>query len=409
MRTVNTTRAALLGAALLIGTGAALAQDWPQWRGPNRDNHVTGFKEPKTWPKTLKQDWKVTVGDGESSPVMAGDKIYVFARQGGDEVIWCLDAGSGKEIWKDKYAATAVKGPAAPHPGTRSTPSVGEGKVCTLGVNGTVSCWDAATGKFLWRKEKGNPKFYTSSSPIIADGKCIVFAGALTAFDLANGEEKWKWSAGAPYGSPVLATIEGVLQIVTPAVGKLAGINLANGKPLWDVTIGTDYWSNYSTPIIDGSTVIYSEPVLPGKGKTGGKTRAFKVEKKGDAFSATQLWEKPLAAHGYHTPLLKGNLLFGVNTAKNFFCMDVKTGNVLWTDKTSAGDCGCILDTGSVLLAQCGDNRLLVVEPSDKGFKEIAHYQVGDGPTWAVPIVAGNHVYVKSKGKDGTLTMYTLE
>ena len=73
-------------------------QDWPQWRGPNRDNHVVGFTAPKIWPKELAQTWKVKVGLGEASPVLVGDKIYVFARQGGDEVTRACDAISGKEI-----------------------------------------------------------------------------------------------------------------------------------------------------------------------------------------------------------------------------------------------------------------------------------------------------------------------
>src|SRR5881227_926265 len=92
-----------------LGAGAA---DWPQWRGPNRDNKVVGFTAPATWPKELTQKWKVTVGLGDSSPVLVGDKVYVFTRQGEDEVTSCLDAASGKVVWQDKYAAEAVRGPA---------------------------------------------------------------------------------------------------------------------------------------------------------------------------------------------------------------------------------------------------------------------------------------------------------
>src|SRR5438445_251439 len=152
---------------VLLGAAGVRADDWPQWRGPNRDNIVKGFNEPKTWPKTLTQKWKVTVGVGESSPLLVGDKLFVFARQGGDEVILCLDAVSGKEIWKDDYTAPPVKGAASPHPGTRATPVVAEGKICTFGASGIVSCVDIATGKMVWRKDtKSFPQFYTSSSPI---------------------------------------------------------------------------------------------------------------------------------------------------------------------------------------------------------------------------------------------------
>ena len=396
---------------LTISAGCLLAQDWPQWRGPNRDNHLVGFTAPKAWPKDLTVKWTVPVGLGESSPVMVGDKIYVFARQGDEEVTWCLDAATGKEVWKDKYAAAAVTNQAKGFPGTRSTPAVGEGKVCTLGVGGVVSCLDAATGKVVWRKEKSKPTFYSSTSPIIADGKCIVFAGALTAFDLASGAEKALWSAQAPYGSPVLMTVDGVKQVVTPAFGALAGVGLADGKELWQVKLGTNYQNNYSTPLIYGDTVIYSETPAGKKGGPGG-TMALKIAKKDGAFTATELWKKPLAAAGYHTPLLKGDLVFGVNTAMNFYCMDAKTGDTLWTDKEKQGQCGCILDAGSVLLALSSDQQLIVFEPSSKEYKEIARYKVGDDETWAVPIVTGNRIYVKDDGKKkkiGSLTLLTIE
>ena len=86
------------------------------------------------------------MGSGDATPALVGDKLYVFARPGDDEVTLCLNAGDGKELWRDKYAAQAVTGAAARHPGPRSSPAVAEGKVVTLGVGGVLSCLDAATG-----------------------------------------------------------------------------------------------------------------------------------------------------------------------------------------------------------------------------------------------------------------------
>jgi len=132
--------------------------------------------------------------------------------QGDEESPCCLNAADGKEIWKDKHEAETVEGPAANigggFKGTRSTPAVAEGKVCTLGVGGVVSCLDAATGKeSLAPRNKSKPMFYTSSSPIIVDGKCIVYVEKLTAYDPASGDTKWEAPVGGRrMASPVLAT-----------------------------------------------------------------------------------------------------------------------------------------------------------------------------------------------------------
>jgi outer membrane protein assembly factor BamB len=87
---------------LLLSAGGALAQDWPQWRGPNRDNKVVGFVAPKSWPKELTKKWTAPVGKGEASPVLLGDKVFTFGRIDGNEVAICLDAATGKEVWKEK-------------------------------------------------------------------------------------------------------------------------------------------------------------------------------------------------------------------------------------------------------------------------------------------------------------------
>jgi outer membrane protein assembly factor BamB len=401
-------RGLLVGGVFLAACCQAVAQDWPQWRGPNRDSKITGFIAPKTWPTELTKKWSVTVGLGESSPVLVGDKLYVFSRLGGDEVTLCLDAATGKEVWREKYEATAVKGPAAPHPGPRSTPAVADGKVCTLGVAGVVSCLDASSGKIVWRKDtNAKPQFFTSYSPIIVDGKCVVYAGALTAYDLTTGEPKWEWKGGgAPYGSPVLMTVAGTKQLATPTLGALAGIGLADGKPLWEVKVSGSYNNTMSTPVVDGQTVYFSE--------ADSAIIGLKIEKKGDAFAAKELWKKTPAAHKYNTPVLRDGLLFGISTKRNFFCKDAKTGDSLWpadkADTTQRGECGNILDAGSVLFASSSDGYLVVLEPSSKECKELAKYKVSErsgleGP-WALPIIAGKRIFVKDKD---TLTLWTIE
>jgi outer membrane protein assembly factor BamB len=401
----NAMRALTVLAGSMVLFGSARAQDWPQWRGPNRDNKVAGFKAPTSWPKALTQKWKIDIGPGEASPVLVGDKLYVFTRKGSDEVILCLDATSGKELWKDAYGAVAVGGAAKAHPGPRSSPAVAEGKVCTLGVGGVVSCLDASSGNVVWRKNtKSWPKFYTSSSPLIADGKCIVYADALTAYDLSSGDAKWQWKGGGtPYGSPMLMTVDGVKQIVTPTTGAVAGIGLADGKPLWQVKFGSGYNDSMVTPIVDGANVIWLA-------QDGGSV-AITIEKGQDGFTAKPLWKKGQGAHKYNTPVLHDGLLFGLSPKRTVFCMDAQSGEPLWADKTSPrGECGHILDAGPVLLVVTSDAQLVVLEPNNKEYKEIAHYPVGektglDGP-WSCPIIAGNRIYVRDRE---SLTLWTIE
>jgi outer membrane protein assembly factor BamB len=412
MSNAKRTTAVLAGCVLLLGATCARAQDWPQWRGPNRDNKVVGFTEPKTWPKELTKKWSVKVGLGDASPVLVGAKIYTFTREGGDEVIRCVDAAKGTELWSDKYAAAPASVPMGGHTGPRSSPAVADGKVCTFGVDGVLSCLDAEKGKLLWRKDtKARPQFYTAASPIIVDGKCIAYTGSsgrgaskgdIVAYDLAGGEEKWKWSGEGPgYGSPVLMTVDKTKMLVTLTDKSLVGIGAADGKLLWQTAYKSRY--NSETPIVDGSNVICS----------GAGTVAYKVEKKDDKFTANQVWKKSTAAGIYNTPVLKDGLLYGLAGGRGgttIFCLKADTGDEAWADKTTRGECGAILDAGTVLLALTSNGELVAFRPSNKGYEEVAKYKVcdktGRDGVWAYPIVAGNRVFVKD---NDTLTLWTIE
>jgi hypothetical protein len=214
-------------AVIILSPTPLFAQDWPQWRGPNRDGSVaTRIAE---WPKTLKEEWKVTVGLGHASPVIAGNRIYVFARQGEDETLLCLDAATGKEIWKTSEPISYTMHPAAVGhgKGPKSTPVVSGGNVFTLGISGVLAAHDAKTGKLKWRHEfseqypKTSPLFGTAMSPIVDRGLLIAHVGghdkgALTAFDVETGAVKWTNELDGPaYASPIIVTLAGVRQIVT--------------------------------------------------------------------------------------------------------------------------------------------------------------------------------------------------
>ena len=258
----------LLAGALVISCNTTLtAQDWPQWRGTNRDGIVKGFITPGSWPPELTMQWSKTIGAGDATPLLVGEHLYLFTRQDDNEVILCLDAGSGDELWRNDYKAAAVTGAASRHPGPRSTPALSGGKIVTLGATGILSCLDAATGKLIWRKDPFPgvvPMFFTAMSPVILDGLCIAQLGgagngAMIAYDMNSGEERWRWSGEGPdYGSPVLLKTDGVTQIITPTEKSIVGVDLADGKLLWQLPFAPVRRAyNAATPIVSGNTVFY--------------------------------------------------------------------------------------------------------------------------------------------------------
>ena len=398
MRNMNRTITAVAG-LLAISASCALAQDWPQWRGPNRDAKASGFTAPQTWPKELTQKWKVTVGLGDATPALVGNKLYVFVRQDADEVIRCLDAANGKELWQEKYAAQAVSGAPSPHSGPRSSPAVADGKVLTIGVGGVLSCVDAASGKLLWRKDDFTgawPKFFTASSPIVTGGLCIAQLGSesnggIVAYDLATGDQKWKWTGdGTAYASPDLLTVEGTKMVVTLTAKKIVGLGVADGKLLWEAPFpvqGMNY--NAATPIVEGQTVIFAG--------AGRGTKAVKIEKTADGFAAKELWSNPDNGVQFNSPVLKGGQIYGLSQKSVIFCLDAKDGKTLWTAELGGRGFGSIVDAGSALLALTPKGELVVFEPSDKEYKKLATYKVADTETYAYPVAAGKGVFVKEK------------
>ena len=178
---------------------------------------------------------------------------------------------------------------------------------------------------------------------------------------------------------------------------------------LWKVDLGaTDYFSNYSTPLIEGDTVYFAIAAGGKKGAGGGGIIALKIEKDGDKFKAVQLWKKSTAIDKYLTPVYKDGLIFGITPGtRYFFCVDAKTGEKLWTDDKKRGECGAILDAGKVLISLTSDKQLVAFEPSKEKYKELAKYQVSESETWSVPIIAGNRFFVKDKA--GYLTLWSLE
>ena len=398
----------LSGLALIGLADPALAQDWPQWRGPNRDARVTGFDAPKSWPGQLNQKWKIEVGNADATPALVGDRLYVFSREETDEVTQCLDAATGKQIWIDKYAANPATGPAGQHPGPRSSPTVAEGKIVTLGVRVDLSCLDAATGKVIWRKNDfhGWPKFFTSMSPIIVNGLAVAHLGgetnsAIVAYDLNSGAQKWQWTGDGPaYDSPVLLTLDAVKLIVVQTDKKIVALDAASGKLDWQIDFAPKGMAhNTATPIVDGQTLIYTG--------AGRGTAAVKFEKSGDAITTKELWSNPALAPQFASPVLKIGLLYGLSQRGQFYCLDAKTGKTAWVEAEGGrGGFGSIIDAGPVLMALTPKSQLIVFQPGGKEYTQLASLKVADNPTYGYPVVAGKRIFVEDQE---SVTLWTLE
>jgi len=194
--------------------------DWTQWRGPNRNGNIAGLAAPAAWPDTLTQKWRVEVGHGYASPIVVGDRVYVFSRRGDNEGMSAHDIASGKELWRAGYDAPYKMHSAATahNQGPKSTPVYANGKLLSIGMTGVVTAWDAASGKQLWQKPGADvvPLYTTHAFSPMVDGNNVIFhvgghgKGALTALDINSGTARWSWPGDGPsYGSPVMVTIGG--------------------------------------------------------------------------------------------------------------------------------------------------------------------------------------------------------
>jgi len=398
----------------LVVTQIASAQDWSQWRGPNRDGVVKDFAAPAQWPEKLKLIWKTEVGSGYSSPVVSKDKAWIHTRKGEEETLSCLDLKTGKLLWSKSYPVAFTKNQYAKEmgKGPNSTPALYDGKIYTLGVTAILSCFDANTGELKWRKDFGAPdtsKMFcgTSFSPIVDQGNLIVYVGddikggSMFAFDPATGNERWKWMGEGPgYASPIVVELGGARQIVTMTDKSVISIEAKTGKLLWRLAWPDEWNENIVTPILYKNTLIFS-------GVRKG-TMAVQVAKNGAEWTTKQVWHKPEITMYMNSPVLEGDHLFGMLTKRKgqYFCLEAATGKVLWTTEGREGYNATILNAKDALLILTDDANLIVAKKSAKGFEQIAKYSVADSPTFAHPVVMGKRILIKD---DAAMALWGLE
>jgi outer membrane protein assembly factor BamB len=400
---------ALFAAAL---GSVVTAQDWPQWRGPARDGHIEGFREPSSWPKELTKRWSLDVGAGYATPILVGNTMYVFTRVGDDETMRALDAAAGKERWRTSYPAPFKMNPAtAPHgPGPKSTPAFANNRLFTLGISGIVTAWDATNGRRLWQRPAGpvEPLYHTGMSPVVVGDLVIVHVGghdngALTAFDAATGKERWSWTGDGPaYSSPLLFTLSGTPQIVTFTQKYFVGVSAADGKLLWRRPYTTPSTTTSQTPILYKDTVIEM-------GRNNGVTAFRASPPKGGAgeWATTNVWHTDDVSMHLSDAVAIDGVLFGLShlNSGQYFALDLDTGRVLWKSEARQANHAAIARAGNTIFSLEDDSDLVVLRNSRERFDPIARYKVAPTDTWTQPVVSGNRIFVKDVS---SLTLWTI-
>lgn len=377
----------------------AIAQDWPQFLGPNRNSTSAQKGILRTWPASGPEVlWTANVGPGYGGPVIKDGKVYLLDRDDktGD-IMRCFDFNTGKELWKYSYNAPG----SVMFPGSRSVPAVDDKYVYSVGHNGDMYCIDIKTQKPVWNKNIWTD-FGGEKLPIWAVAQCPLLYGDMVivapqapqagviAYNKASGKIVWKtdYLGNESYASPAIVKIDGKDQIVAvgsstnpfgnrdkpQTKGRIVGLDPANGKILWDY----DQWECHIS--VPSAVDAGNNKVLIAGGYEHG-VLMLQVAKKADGtFGATQLFQHN--EFGDHTkpPILHNGYFyaqFSTNSKRDgLACMDMN-GKVLWrTLRNPLFDKGSMILADGVLLATDGKKGLYVIEPSPEGYKPLASAEI---------------------------------
>jgi outer membrane protein assembly factor BamB len=402
------------GLSTLLGAdpSTSLGAGWTQWRGPARDGVIASFTPPAAWPDTLVKRWSVDVGIGYATPIVVSDRVYQFSRIGENETMTAFDAATGTQLWQGAYPAEfTMNSVAAAHgKGPKSTPTFFDGRLYSIGMTGTVTAWDAASGKPLWRKP-GDPKNVPATtthacSPLVEGGSVIFHLGgdnngALTAFDLVSGAEKWQWTGDGPgYGSPVIAEVAGVRQLITITQGKVVGIEASTGALLWERPLAGPAKINSMTPVVSEATVMVSG--------NGSPLIAFTIGRTGTQWSTETIWENADLRVSWSDVVIAGDALIGLSSRNSgqYVGVDLTSGTTLWTSAPRLGPKSARQRAGSLIFILEADGELVVARESKTAFDVVKRYKVADQETWSQPAISGNRTFVKDVS---TLTLWTLD
>ncbi|MEQ1858337.1 MAG: PQQ-binding-like beta-propeller repeat protein [Chthoniobacteraceae bacterium] len=389
----------------------ARADDWPQWRGPQRD----GVWRESFPVEGVKIVWRAPVGAGWASPSVADGRVFVadaeLVKPTARERVQGFDATSGKVLWTYAYDVSYPEWAFSPDQanGPAATPVVVDGKVYALGGSGEVLCLAAATGELLWRKDLGKeykvPTLQCRPSPLIDGDLLIMHPGAkpgacVLALDRHTGREVWKaLNESVSNSSPIIITSGGERQLIVWTGESVASLDPANGTTFWREPMTTSSNDDIATPVWSGDRLLISGLM-------------FKLDARKPAASIVWPENRGVSKRvlsNTSTPMLAGDLVFSATNRGDLVCLDATTGAELWkTDKATDHKSG-----PSIHLTQHGDafflynnlGELIRARLTRTGYEEISRSRViepvmpfgGRKLTWSPPAYANRHIFVRNE------------
>ncbi|MCI0414116.1 PQQ-like beta-propeller repeat protein [bacterium] len=372
--------------------------DWPQYRGINRDGISKETAIAKTWPEAgPKVVWKTAVGDGYSGMAIVGTRIYTMDAKDKDEFVVCIDATSGKEIWRQKQDANFINDQGN---GPRGTPTVEGNVVYSFGAQGMLSALNTKDGSKIWahdvKKEVGGkvPIWGFSSSPLI-DGELLILPvggsenNAIVAFNKKTGAVAWRSQGDEPgYSSAIAVNIKGVRQIVAFSGTKLLSVSPADGKLLWAYPWKTDWFVNAAVPIFMPEDKIFISTAYDHG------AALLKVNVAGGKSSVQEVWLGKSMRNHFNTSILHNGYIYGFDNAV-LKCIDANTGEEKW--KRSGYGKGSLILADGHLLVLSERGQLVMVEATPTEYKEKASAEVLQGKCWTMPTLVNGKLFVRNQ------------
>ncbi len=383
----------VLLAVTLAVPGLLVAADWPNFRGPNHDgiSNETGWRA--SLPESGAVEWRTSLGWGFASMAVSNGWVYAMGNVNDRDIVYCLDAVTGKERWRQSYPCPRL---AKQHEGgPAATPTVEGDAVYVFSKNGDVLRLNAETGKIVWHKnirtELGLQEltWYFSGSPVIVDDLVILNAGtAGVALNKADGRVVWQNGKGAGgYATPVPYTYGGRKCIAMFGASDLFGIEAATGKILWRHEWKTSYDINSADPIVVGDRIFISS----------GYNKGCALLKLGND-KVTEIYSNRNMRNQCNSSVFWKGHIYGfdgqVGGSGSLACLELETGQIKWAQRGLGTGSLMLADGKLIVLGEAG--KLAIVEATPDGYKELASAQILEGKCWTVPVLAHGRVYARN-------------